>query len=96
MLNAQQVVNNLSVGGYGGGGIILNRSSPTIQNCIFKENTAINVGGAMTLGSSSPKVINSLFINNLVTASTWGGGAIVTSGSTSQHTLKQRVYFFGS
>ena len=87
--NADGVLLNITVNGYTsyslvGGGILMNNSTLTIQNCIFKENSSRNAGGAIGLYTSSSKVINSLFINNLVTDSTWGGGAIVTSGSTSQ------------
>ncbi|WDF46201.1 BspA family leucine-rich repeat surface protein [Chryseobacterium sp. KACC 21268] len=73
--------NGYSTAGYVGGGIYINNSNPTIQFCTFKENSAINAGGAMALYPSSSKIINSLFLNNLATNAAYGGGAIVSSSS---------------
>ena len=87
--NADGTTSQLMVNNYAsytpiGGGILMNTSSPTIQNCIFKDNSAFSVGGAMALYPSSSKIINSLFVNNLVTYSVWGGGAIINSQNTNQ------------
>ena len=88
--NADGTLSSLTVNGYTiyyliGGGILMRTSSPTIKNCIFKENSAYNAGGAMALYPSSSKITNSLFINNLVTNTIYGGGAIISStfGGTS-------------
>ncbi len=59
----------------GGGGLILyNNSSPTISNCNFIANRALNVGGAIWISGATPIIKNCAFISN--SASTNGGGAI--------------------
>ena len=47
-----------------GAGIRCDISSPTIDNCIFKSNTAANTGGGIYAGSSSPVVTNCAFEEN--------------------------------
>jgi predicted outer membrane repeat protein len=47
-----------------GGGIRCNTSSPTINNCIFKSNTATRLGGGIYAGSSSLVVTNCTFEEN--------------------------------
>lgn len=47
-----------------GGGMLLNAASPTINNCIFKNNLA-NLGSALTTRfESSPLLTNCLLVNN--------------------------------
>ena len=66
--------------GFAGGAICCRASSPTISNCIIKNNTAmtlgdfnINVGGGMcNMESSNPTVTNCTFSGN--SAGSWGGG----------------------
>ncbi|GAB3702510.1 hypothetical protein GCM10027592_32000 [Spirosoma flavus] len=72
------------------GGAILNKGngsggtcSPLIRNCIFQNNSAANLGGAIynagyTSGVSSPTLINCVFVNN---SSANQGGAIYNDGS---------------
>ncbi|GAB3990636.1 fibronectin type III domain-containing protein [Spirosoma daeguense] len=72
------------------GGAILNKGngsggtcSPLIRNCIFQNNNAANLGGAIynagyTSGASSPTLINCVFVNN---SSANLGGAIYNDGS---------------
>lgn len=84
--NADGAIPQITVNAYTtysviGGGVFINKSSPKIQDCIFKENRALNAGGAMSLYASSSKVTNSLFVNNRSTNFSFGGGAIVNSSS---------------
>ena len=62
-----------------GGGVNILRSNPIIQNCTFKENSAVNAGGAMALYPSSSKVINCIFLNNTATSTLYGGGAVINT-----------------
>ena len=55
-----------------GGGMGNNNSSPTVTNCTFSGNTALNVGGGMYNILSSPTVTNCTFSGN--TAKVAGGG----------------------
>jgi hypothetical protein len=58
-----------------GGAIQCNGAYPIIRNCIFKNNTGGQSGGALDIRNSAasdqPKVINCLFVNN--SASLFGG-----------------------
>ena len=47
-----------------GAGIRCDVSSPTIDNCIFKSNSAVILGGGIHAGSSSPIVTNCTFEEN--------------------------------
>ena len=55
-----------------GGGIYCNYSSPSLENLIVSENSAINGGGILFDGYSNPIIRNSTISNN--TATTGGGG----------------------
>ena len=56
-----------------GGGVLCIESSPTLKNCVFKNNTSDFVGGGMfTTAVSNPKLVNCTFTNN--TAECAGGG----------------------
>ncbi|MBN1296401.1 right-handed parallel beta-helix repeat-containing protein [bacterium] len=55
-----------------GGGIHISESSPTIDNCIFKNNYAPNNGGGIWCYSSNATITNCLFTGN----SSFYGGAI--------------------
>jgi predicted outer membrane repeat protein len=60
--------------GGGGGGVICNGSSPTIRNCIFRDNLAGWSGGAIYCGqTSSPTITNCRFEQN---GAVGHGGAI--------------------
>ncbi len=55
-----------------GGGMFNYQSSPTIINCIFKDNLmsdSSSAGGGMFNANSSPTIMNSLFIRNVATHS---------------------------
>lgn len=76
LLEGVTVRNGLAT--YGGGGILCeNGGSPTIRNCIIKENTGVaGVGGGLKSGGwgTSPVLEDCQFIGNLVTGSTYGRG----------------------
>ena len=56
----------------GGGGMANYSASPTVANCTFAANAAIEVGGAIyNMGSSSPTVVNCVFEGNYAS---FGGG----------------------
>ena len=55
-----------------GGGIYLNNSSPTIENCIIKNNSALTGGGMACVNGSSPRISWSNFTSNSSDAA--GGG----------------------
>ncbi|MBU4487039.1 MAG: hypothetical protein KKD38_08945, partial [Candidatus Delongbacteria bacterium] len=62
---------------YIGGGMYNRCSSPTIRNCVFRNNYAIRGGGISNLfssyyGPSKPLIINTIITNN--TAAIHGGG----------------------
>ncbi|MEO1517237.1 MAG: T9SS type A sorting domain-containing protein [Bacteroidota bacterium] len=60
-----------------------NRSNPSIVNCTFENNKAIDFGGAVYsigdfLGEASPRFTNCRFVNNVAGE---GGGAVYNNGS---------------
>ncbi len=63
----------------GGGGIYMRHGSPTIQNCIFRENVAGDFGGAIFMDSSSPTLANCSFVQNTVSGT---AGAIYAVSSS--------------
>ena len=68
-----------------GGGIFLINSSPTIRNCIIRNNDAKNEGGGVYCKNSSPTFINCLFYGNKCTstgAKSKGGGLYFTGTGT--------------
>lgn len=60
-----------------GGGVLCQQASATIKNCVFRNNTGGQWGGALHVRSYSPsgntKVINCVFIDN---SASLGGGAV--------------------
>ncbi len=68
-------------GGFGGlgAGIYNSFSSPTISNCIIKNNVASNNGGGMFNYISNPNVSNCVFYNNTANL---GGAVFTTTSST--------------
>ena len=75
----QSIISGLTLtGGYSefGGGIFLGQcASPTVINCIFRENEA-SFGGGIYMDNASPTLINCQFNNSLADA----GGAIYSFG----------------
>jgi len=61
-----------------GGAMMNNAASPTIQNCIFKNNAATNYGGAIYNSTSNPAFTNCLFTGN---TATYGGAMYNTTSS---------------
>jgi predicted outer membrane repeat protein len=56
-----------------GGGMYNNSSSPTVHRCVFEDNSALAMGGAIhSRAGSTPTVSGCTFRSN--TASTYGGG----------------------
>jgi hypothetical protein len=64
---------------YDGGGMSLQSASPTIENCTFIDNYAIDDGGAMIVYSSNPTIDNCSFLDNTALY----GGAIYISDDSS-------------
>jgi predicted outer membrane repeat protein len=75
----------------GGGGILDISGSPSINDCVFTANAAINEGAAMFNSSSSPTVSNCSFIDNEIPQGGGAGGAIV-SGDNSAPTLINCIF----
>jgi hypothetical protein len=63
-----------------GGGIFLQSSSPTLNDCIFTDNWAINAAG-VSIVTASPVLNRCAIVDNL--ASNIGGGVIVSNGPAS-------------
>lgn len=60
------------------GGAIFCESSPTIKNCMFRNNTALARGGAIYCSASQPRIINCTFAAN----SSWNiGGALCSDNA---------------
>ncbi len=64
---------------YRAGGMYLYSSSPTIQNVVFKANSANDIGGAVYIYNSTSNFSNVSFISNKSFSS--GGGIYVHNGS---------------
>ena len=95
-LNTSAVIDGVTIsGGYhdcndlqdslitGGAGMYNSSSSPTINNCTFKNNQAVgkyqNGGGAIYNYKSNPYISNCTFVNNITSRN---GGAISNLGSS--------------
>jgi len=61
-----------------GGGILIGSSSPTITNCIIKNNTSNRNGGGLAFNTSEPTIVNCTFSNNTAAVN---GGAISFNNS---------------
>ena len=57
---------------FDGGGMLNSLSTPTVMNCSFIGNTALQIGGGMANFSSNPTLTNCSFIGN--TSNSVGGG----------------------
>ncbi len=72
-------------GGYGGG-IVCVGSSPTIMNCIFRQNIGFGGGAICASQLSSPKIIHCVFLENVAdekTTNDGDGGAMNNHGGSS-------------
>lgn len=68
----------------GGGGILIEDSTPDIANCIFRDNRAAYEGAAArtnVLGNAGPSFTNCEFFDNLVDHDLGAGGALFIEGS---------------
>jgi hypothetical protein len=74
----------------GGGGLMLSDSSAMIVQCIFENNTALYVAGAVMIrGNSSPQFVNCIFRHNGATArddAPHEGGAVFLDNATATFT----------
>jgi Right handed beta helix region/Secretion system C-terminal sorting domain len=63
-----------SASGYNnrGGGIYCNSASPTILNCVIRDNTSLNGGGIFCNNGSNPSILNSVISENV--SNDVGGG----------------------
>jgi len=78
-----------AVGAYFGGGLYCEDASPTIRNCVFRDNHVGGIGGASYVsGNSAPHVIDCEFYNNSALGT---GGAIASNLGTA--TIVERCYF---
>ena len=70
-------------GGYGpnGAGMEIRSSSPTIRNCVFRNNEAYASGGAVRCKSASPTFFNCTFYKNAAPA----GGSVYLIAGASPH-----------
>ncbi len=60
-----------------GGGIRCLYSSPTIVNCILRDNSTSGHGGGIYFKSSQGQIVNCKFLNNSATDSFSNGGAMI-------------------
>ena len=71
-----------------GGGIVCYGASPTIMNCVFENNKAVDTnatyegenGGAVWCSSGSPRITNCVFSGN---SADWRGGALFCYSNSS-------------
>lgn len=80
LTNGRGVPNGL--GGFQGGGIYSWLTSPTIRNCIIRDNNSVGTssqGGGVYAFFASPRLINCAIYDNFATQS--GGGVYGASGS---------------
>lgn len=76
--------NGIGIDGVGGG-LLAIESNPTIQRCVFRDNVALDFGGAIYRTHSLPTtdqmtIVSSRFVNNQTTAPNSEGGAIYSDG----------------
>jgi len=75
---------------HGGGGLMLSESKALILQCIFENNTASQVAGAVMIrGSSSPQFVNCIFRHNGATERNdppHEGGALFLDSSSARFT----------
>ena len=62
-----------------GGALRISGSSPSITNCVFRNNSAVGQGGALYLYNTSSKIENCLIDNN--STSGYGGGLYIDTAT---------------
>lgn len=88
VLRGFHIRNGVSAAGDGGGGLYLENSRPTVVQCVFENNTAVFVGGAVAIrGNSSPQFVNCIFRHNgTVWSDPFEGGAVFLESVTATFT----------
>ncbi len=76
LLDGFTITNAFSIGGYGG--IRCDESSPTISNCVIRDNTG-EVGGGIGVFNGSPVIHGCLIVDNRA----YGGVGVFVAGSSS-------------
>ncbi|HEY1922758.1 MAG TPA: hypothetical protein VGG44_08320, partial [Tepidisphaeraceae bacterium] len=67
-----------------GGGLYVASGAPTILNCTFTNDTAVNSGGAVFIGTNSAvSLTNCAFTSDSVTGSTGAGGGMYSDSTSS-------------
>ena len=67
-----------------GGGTYINSASPTLRNCVFTANTALDRGGGAAIVNGQPTFHNCVFDSNLATER--GGGVFLMVNSDASWT----------
>ena len=75
------VLNGTSEIDYFGGGILIANASPTVSNCIVRDNLISWYGGGICIKDNSSPLLDGLSVNNNV-ATHHGGGIAVLDGAT--------------
>ena len=72
-----------SSGSRSGGGLYNHPGRPTVANCIFKDNFAIDGGAVYNAAGSTPALSSCRFVNNAVSEFGMGGGMLNIQSSPS-------------
>jgi hypothetical protein len=79
-----------------GGALVISVSTLTITDCLFKENTAVRDGGAISIGNAANVTMTGCtFYKNSTTSTTaaQGGGALYVTGLTAVVTINHCTFF---
>ena len=83
----------------GGGALNITNSTVTITDCLFKENQALQNGGAIAIyNNSNVTMTRCTFYKNSTTGTTQslGGGALLVAGAATTVTVNQCTFFENS
>ena len=83
----------------GGGALNITNSTVTITDCLFKENQALQNGGAIAIyNNSNVTMTGCTFYKNSTTGTTQslGGGALLVAGAATTVTVNQCTFFENS
>ncbi len=76
-------VAGFTIRGGGDSGLVIRNASPTIENCVIRDNTSPDRGGGVKLWMSTPTFINCRIEENLAIES--GGGVWMDASTSSFH-----------